>query len=53
MYFYTFDRNPVKENNGMIEKEIWKIGLKIGRYEKRVKFDIITTQGYNVTLGLP
>jgi gag-polyprotein putative aspartyl protease len=53
MYLYTFDGNPVKENGNMIEKEIGKIGMKIGRYEKRVKFDIVTTQGYDITLGLP
>jgi hypothetical protein len=51
VYLYTFDGSPVKENNGMIEKETGKIGLKIGRHEKRVKFDIITTQGYDIILG--
>ena len=37
----------------MIEKETGKVGMKIGRHEKRVKFDIVTTQGYDITLGLP
>ena len=37
----------------MIEEETGKISLKIGRHEKRVKFDIITTQGYDITLGFP
>jgi hypothetical protein len=36
----------------MIEKETGKVGMKIGRYEKRIKFDIVTTQGYDITLGL-
>ena len=53
MYLYTFDGNLVKENNGMIEKETGKISLKIGRHEERVKFNIVTTQGYDITLGLP
>jgi hypothetical protein len=53
VYLYTFDGSPVKENNGTIKEETEKIGLKIGRHEKRIKFDIITTQGYDITLGLP
>ena len=53
MYLYTFDGSPVKENNGMIEEEIGKINLKIRRYKERTKFDIITTQRYDITLGLP
>jgi hypothetical protein len=53
VYLYTFDGNPVKENNGTIREETKEIGLKIGRYEERVKFDIITTQGYDVILGFP
>jgi gag-polyprotein putative aspartyl protease len=53
VYLYTFDGNPVKENGDMIEEETGKIGIKIGRHEKRVKFDIVTTQGYDITLGLP
>jgi gag-polyprotein putative aspartyl protease len=53
VYLYTFDGSPVKENNGMIEEETGKISLKIGRYEERVKFDIVTTQGYDITLGFP
>jgi gag-polyprotein putative aspartyl protease len=53
IYLYTFDGSPVKENNGMIEKETGKISLKIGRHEERIKFDIVITQGYDITLGLP
>src|SRR5450755_3522824 len=53
VYFYTFDGSPVKENNGMIEEKTGKINLKIGRHEERIKFDIVTTQGYDITLGLP
>jgi hypothetical protein len=52
VYLYTFDGSPVKENNGIIEEETGKINLKIGRHEKRVKFDIVTTQGYDIILGL-
>jgi hypothetical protein len=37
----------------MIEEEIEKVRMKIGRHEKRVKFNIVTTQGYDITLGLP
>ena len=51
MYLYTFDGSPVKENNGTIKEETGEIGLKIGRHEERVKFDIIITQGYDITLG--
>src|SRR5450755_2407800 len=50
MYFYTFDGSPVKENNGMIEKKTGKISLKIRKYEERVKFDIVTTRGYDIIL---
>ena len=53
MYLYTFDRSPVKENNGMIEEETGEVNLKIRRHEERIRFDIITTQGYDITLGLP
>jgi hypothetical protein len=53
VYLYTFDGNPVKENNGMIEEETGKISLKIGKHEERVKFDIVTTQGYDIILGFP
>jgi Aspartyl protease len=53
VYLYTFDGNPVKENGNMIEKEMGKVSIKIERHEKRVKFNIITTQGYDITLGLP
>jgi hypothetical protein len=53
VYLYTFDGSPVKENNGTIKEEIGEISLKIGRYEKRVKFDIITIQGYDIILGFP
>jgi hypothetical protein len=53
VYLYTFDGNPVKKNNGTIREKTGKISLKIGKYKKRVKFDIITTQGYDITLGLP
>jgi hypothetical protein len=53
VYLYTFDGSSVKENNGTIREETGEIGLKIGRYEKRVKFDIITIQGYDIILGLP
>jgi hypothetical protein len=53
VYFYTFDGNPVKENNGTIREEIGKVSLKIGKYENRVKFDIITIQGYDIILGFP
>jgi hypothetical protein len=53
VYLYTFDGSPVKENGGMIEEETGKVGMKIGRHEERVKFDIVTTQGYDITLGLP
>jgi hypothetical protein len=53
VYLYTFDGSPVKENNGTIREETGEVGLKIGRYEKRVKFDIIITQGYDITLGFP
>jgi gag-polyprotein putative aspartyl protease len=53
VYLYIFDGSPVKENGGMIEKETGKVKIKIGRYEKRVKFDIVITQGYDITLGLP
>jgi hypothetical protein len=53
VYLYTFDGSPVKENNGMIEKEMGKISLKIRKHEKRVKFDIVTTQGYDIILGFP
>jgi hypothetical protein len=53
MYFYTFDGSPVKENNGTIREETGEVNLKIGKYEKRVKFDIITIQGYDITLGFP
>jgi hypothetical protein len=53
VYLYTFDGSPVKENNGMIEEETGEVSLKIGRHEERTKFDIITTQGYDITLGLP
>ena len=41
VYFYTFDGSPVKENGSIIEKETGKIGMKIGRHEKKVKFDIV------------
>jgi hypothetical protein len=40
MYFYTFDGNPVKENGGTIREETEEVGLKIGKYKERVKFDI-------------
>ena len=53
VYLYTFDGSPVKENNGTIREEIKEISLKIGRHEERVKFDIITTQGYDIILGFP
>jgi hypothetical protein len=53
VYLYTFDGNPVKENSGTIREETGKINLKIGKYEKRVKFDIIITQGYDIILGFP
>jgi hypothetical protein len=53
VYLYTFDGSPVKENNGTIREEIGEISLKIGKYEKRVKFDIIITQGYDIILGFP
>jgi hypothetical protein len=53
VYLYTFDKSSVKENGNMIEEETGKIGIKIGRHEKRIKFDIVTTQGYDITLGFP
>jgi hypothetical protein len=53
VYLYTFDRSLVKENNGTIKEETREVSLKIGKYEERIKFDIITTQGYDVTLGFP
>jgi hypothetical protein len=53
VYLYIFDKSPVKENNGMIEKEIGKISLKIGKHEKKIRFDVITTQGYDIILGFP
>jgi hypothetical protein len=53
VYLYTFDGSPVKKNGGMIEEETGKVGMRIGKYEKRVKFDIVTTQGYDITLRLP
>jgi hypothetical protein len=53
VYFYTFDGSPVKENGGTIREETGEVSLKIGRHEKRIKFDIIITQGYDVILGLP
>jgi hypothetical protein len=53
VYLYIFDGNPVKENNGTIRKETGKVSLKIGKHKERVKFDIITTQGYDITLKLP
>jgi hypothetical protein len=53
VYLYTFDGSPVKENGGTIREETGEIGLKIGRYKKRIKFDIITTQRYDITLGFP
>jgi hypothetical protein len=53
VYLYTFDGSPVKENNGTIREETGKVSLKIGKHEKRVKFDIIITQGYDITLRLP
>jgi hypothetical protein len=53
VYLYTFDGSPVKENGDMIEEETGKVGMKIGRHEERVKFDIVTTQGYDITLRLP
>src|SRR5450755_4999205 len=37
----------------MIEEEIGKVSLRVGRHEERVKFDIVTTQGYDITLGFP
>jgi hypothetical protein len=37
----------------MIEEETGKVNMKIGRHEKRVKFDIVTTQGYDIILGFP
>jgi hypothetical protein len=40
---YTFDGSPVKENGGMIEKETGKVNMEIGRYEERVKLDIVIT----------
>ena len=52
VYLYTFDGSSVKENGGTIRKETGKVSLKIGRHEKKIKFDIITTQGYDVILGL-
>jgi hypothetical protein len=52
VYLYTFDGSPVKENNGTIKEETGKVSLKIGKHEKRVKFDIIITQGYDIILGL-
>jgi hypothetical protein len=51
VYLSTFDGSLVKENGGTIREKIGKIGLKIGKYEKKVKFDIIITQGYDITLG--
>ena len=51
MYLYIFDGSFVKENGSIIEEETGRIGMKIGRYEKRVKFDIIITQGYDIILG--
>ena len=53
VYLYTFDGSPVKENGGTIREETGKVSLKIGRHEKKIKFDIITTQGYDVILGFP
>ena len=53
VYLYTFDGSPVKENNGTIREETGEVSLKIGKYEERVKFDIIITQGYDITLGFP
>ena len=37
----------------MIEKKTEKVSLKIGRHEERIKFDIITTQRYDITLRFP
>jgi hypothetical protein len=53
VYFYTFDGSPVKENDGTIREETGEVSLKIGRYEERIKFDIIITQGYDIILGFP
>jgi hypothetical protein len=53
VYLYTFNGNSIKENGGTIKEETGKVGLKIRRHKKRVKFDIIITQGYDVILRLP
>jgi hypothetical protein len=52
VYLYIFDGSPVKENGSIIEEKTGKVGMKIGKYEKKVKFDIVITQGYDIILGL-
>jgi hypothetical protein len=51
VYLYTFNGSPVKENDGTIREETGEVSLKIGKHKERVKFDIIITQGYDITLG--
>ena len=49
----NFDGSPVESNGGILDQQTGRIPLRMGRHQEMVQFDVTTTPGSDVVLGLP
>ena len=50
---YGFDDKSLAENEGIITYETLSLFMRIGHYYEKISFDIIASNAYNATVGLP